>query len=441
MKIRSFIFTILILIALLGSVFLSCLKAERLVENIQLAGGYATSFNRSFAAFELPAEGLTDQELKRHMDTDPLFDRSHIPLNDHKNAGLGPLHNAKSCSACHVLNGRGRPVLGESLFRISLNQEKGNKPVPSMGFQLQDRATLGYEPEAFVVREWIEKDNLRKLKTRITTPDGNILPSEQVARSLRIPPPLVGLGLLEAIPEKDILMNEDINDENNDGISGKAIRTKDENGIDHLGRFGWKATSASLHQQTVDAYNEDMGITTPTGPETSKNKEGNPADISWKELDGVTYYSQTLAAPATAQKTNTQLVRKGFKVFNELKCASCHIAKQHTGFNPNAVAGVINDQTIWPYTDLLVHDMGPGLDDGVSEYGLSETFEWRTTPLWGLGLTKRVNHYVGFLHDGRARTIDEAILWHGGEAEESKNQYVDLSRAKKEDLLAWLRQL
>ena len=129
-----------------------------------------------------------------------------------------------------------------------------------MGFQLQDRATLGYEPEASVVREWIKKNNLRKLRTTITTPDGNILPLEEVARSLRIPPPLIGLGLLESIPEKDILMNEDINDENNDGISGKAIRTKDENGLDRLGRFGWKATSATLHQQTVDAYKEDMGI-------------------------------------------------------------------------------------------------------------------------------------------------------------------------------------
>jgi len=441
MRIRSFIFIILILISLLGSVFFSPLQAKRLVESMQLAGGSTTIFSRSFAAFELPAEGLTDQELKRHMDTDPLFDRSHIPLNDHKNAGLGPLHNAKSCSACHVLNGRGRAVLGESLFRISLNKDKGDKPVPGMGFQLQDRATFGYEPEASVVREWIEKEKLRKLQTTITTSDGKVLPSDDVARSLRIPPPLIGLGLLEAIPEKDILMNEDINDENNDGISGKAVHTKDENGIDRLGRFGWKATSATLHQQTVDAYNEDMGITTPTGPDTNKTKDGMPADISWEELDGVTYYSQTLAAPATAQKADTQLVKAGFKVFNELKCASCHIAKQQTGFNSNAVAGVINNQTIWPYTDLLVHDMGPDLDDGVAEHGLSETFEWRTTPLWGLGLTKRVNHYVGFLHDGRARTIDEAILWHGGEAEESKNQYLSLNSAKKSQLLKWLKQL
>ena len=114
---------------MLGSVFFSPLQAKRLVESMQLAGGSTTIFSRSFAAFELPAEGLTDQELKRHMDTDPLFDRSHIPLNDHKNAGLGPLHNAKSCSACHVLNGRGRAVLGESLFRISLNKDKGDQPV------------------------------------------------------------------------------------------------------------------------------------------------------------------------------------------------------------------------------------------------------------------------------------------------------------------------
>ena len=426
---------------MLGSVFFSPFQAKRLVETMQLAGGSTTVFSRSFAAFELPAEGLTDLELKRHIHTDALFDRSHIPLNDHKNAGLGPLHNAKSCSACHVLNGRGRAVPGESLFRISLNKDKGDQPVPGMGFQLQDRAILGYEPEASVVREWIKKDNLRKLETSITTPDGNVLSTDKVARSLRIPPPLIGLGLLEAIPDEDILMNEDINDVNNDGISGKAVRTKDENGISRLGRFGWKATSATLHQQTVDAYNEDMGITTPLGPETNTTDDGKPADISWEELDGVTYYSQTLAAPATAQKADSRVVRAGFKVFNELKCASCHIAKQQTGFNSNAVAGVVNNQTIWPYTDLLLHDMGPELDDGVAEHGLSETFEWRTTPLWGLGLTKRVNHYVGFLHDGRARTIEEAILWHGGEAESSKNQYVQLKSGEKDQLLAWLEQL
>ncbi len=441
MRISSFIGTILILISFLGSVFFSDLQAERLLENMQIAGGSTTIFSRSFAAFEIPAKGLTDQELKLHMDSDLLFDRSHIPLNDHQYAGLGPLHNAKSCSACHVLNGRGRSVQGESLFRIALNKDKGDKPVPNLGFQLQDKATLGYEPEASVIREWIKKGNLRKLQTTIMTPDGNVLSSDKVARSLRIPPPLIGLGLLEAIPEKDILINEDVYDKNNDGISGKAVRTKDENGIDRLGRFGWKATSATLHQQTMDAYNEDMGITTPSGPEAIMTKEGKPADITWEELDGVTFYSQTLAAPATAEKANTQRFRVGFKVFNELKCASCHVAKQKTGFSPHAVAGVINNQTIWPYTDLLVHDMGPGLDDGVAEHGLSETFEWRTTPLWGLGLTKRVNHYVGFLHDGRARTIEEAILWHGGEAEESKNQYVLLNSSKKDQLLAWLEQL
>ena len=441
MLIRSLKFTILILISLLGALLFSWLHIKIFEGTMQLAGGSTTSFSRSFAAFEMPAQGLTQQELKRHVDTDPLFDRSHVPLNDHKNAGLGPLHNANSCSACHVLNGRGRSVLGESLFRVSLNKDNGDQPVPKIGYQLQDKATLGYEPEASVIREWIKKNNLRKLQTTITTSDGNLLTTNEVSRSLRIPPPLIGLGLLEAIPEKDILMNEDINDENNDGISGKAVRTTDENGIKRLGRFGWKASSPTLHQQTVDAYNQDMGITTPAGPATNRTKDETPADISWEELDGVTYYSQTLGVPATAQKANTQIVRTGFRIFNELKCSSCHIAKQQTGFNSNAVAGVINNQTIWPYTDLLVHDMGPELDDGVAEHGLSETYEWRTAPLWGLGLTKRVNHYVGFLHDGRARTIEEAILWHGGEADKSKNQYVILNTAKKDQLLAWLEQL
>ena len=441
MKIKSLIIVMLTLIALLGSIFSGNLKAKRNIDDIHLAGGSMTTFNRSFSAFEIPAEGLSEEELKHHMETDPLFSRSHIPLNDHKNAGLGPLLNANSCAACHVLNGRGRPVHGESLFRVSLNKGKGDEPVPGIGFQLQDRAIYGHEPEATVVRKWIEEGNLVKLDSIIKTPDGEILQKEKVARSLRIPPPLIGLGLLEAIPERDILMNEDIEDKNNDGISGKAVRVKDENGIDRLGRFGWKATSASLHQQTVDAYNEDMGITTPIGPQLNRTRENDPADISWEELDGVTYYSQTLGVPASANKLNTKIVSSGFKVFNQLRCASCHIPKQNTGFNPKAVASVINNQEIWPYTDLLVHDMGEGLDDGVAEHGLTKTFEWRTPPLWGLGLTKRVNHYVGFLHDGRARNIEEAILWHGGEAEASKNKYISLSKNKKAQLLAWLNQL
>ena len=435
-KFLSIILLTLLLVA--GSVFAFASTGQ---PNMQRAGGQTTIFNRSFRAFELPAEGLSESELARHTETDPLFERSHIPLDDHQGAGLGPLHNAKSCASCHVLNGRGRPIEGQSLFRIALRENGGTRPVPELGFQLQDRATFGNQPEAIVLRNWVKTGKLRRLVTEMKTSDGIDLAEAKVSRSLRIPPPLIGLGLIELIPDEDILARSDPEDLDGDGISGKPVWNRDEKGEIRLGRFGWKAIATSLRQQSIDAYNEDMGITTPLGPKTNLSKRGLPADISWEELEGVTFYSQTLGAPATVKGPNSQIVQSGFRIFNDLHCASCHVPRQETGISSHAVAQVINNQTIWPYTDLLVHDMGPGLDDGVAEHGLSESSEWRTAPLWGIGLTKRVNHKASFLHDGRARSIEEAILWHGGEANSSKEQFEALTTNERAQLLDWLNQL
>ena len=407
----------------------------------QRSAGVMTVFNRAFTAFATPAEGLSQAEFDRHVETDPLFDQSHIPLAGHVGAGLGPTHNAKSCASCHVLNGRGRPIAGQSLFRVAMREGGGTQPVPGIGFQLQDQAIYGHSPEATVERVWLEENGLRRLQARLTKPDGNELGSEAVSRSLRIAPPMVGLGLLEAIPEKDLLANADPDDRDGDGISGRPVWVNDHDGQRRLGRFGWKALSASVLQQSAVAYRDDMGLTTATGPESSMADDGLPADISWDELEGVTYYTQTLGAPATAEKAKSSLVAHGERVFDQLQCVSCHVATHRTGMNPDAVAQALNEQTIWPYSDLLVHDMGPGLDDGVAEEGLSLSSEWRTAPLWGLGMAQRVNRKVGFLHDGRARTIEEAILWHGGEADQSRKNFERLSRKKKHQLLAWLDQL
>ena len=403
--------------------------------------GDMTVFKRTFVAFETPAEGLTTAELDRHIETDPLFEKSHVPLDGHAGAGLGPLHNAKSCSSCHVLNGRGKPTAGQSLFRVAIKEGGGIEPVADIGFQLQDRAIFGHSPEATVKRTWIEEGGLRKLQTRITRPDGTVLSAQTIARSLRIAPPMIGMGLLEAIPEEDLLANADPDDQDGDGISGRPVWTIDSDGERRIGRFGWKALAASVNQQSANAYLDDMGLTTATGPNSTLAVDGSPADISWEELDGVTYYTQTLGAPATAETSDSPLMRQGSVLFDQLQCASCHVPSLRTGNNPHAVAKVINDQTIWPYTDLLLHDMGPGLDDGVAEKGLSLSSEWRTAPLWGLGMAQRVNRKAGFLHDGRARTIEEAILWHGGEAETAKQRYQELSKPKKDQLLAWLKQL
>ncbi|MFL0792743.1 MAG: di-heme oxidoredictase family protein [Prochlorococcus sp.] len=407
----------------------------------QRSAGVMTVFNRSFTAFETPAEGLNKAELDRHIETDPLFEESHVPLVGHLGAGLGPTHNAKSCASCHILNGRGKPIAGQSLFRVAMRDGGGVEPVPGIGFQLQDKAIYGHRPEANVERVWMEEGGLRRLQSRFSRPDGKDLTNETVARSLRIAPPMIGMGLLEAIPESDLLAHADPDDQDGDGISGRPVWVEDHDGKRRMGRFGWKAISASVLQQSANAYRDDMGLTTATGPDSEIAADGKPADISWEKLDGVTYYTQTLGAPATAKKASSSVVSRGSILFDQLQCASCHVPSQRTGINPGAVAMALNEQRIWPYTDLLLHDMGPGLDDGVAEEGLSLSSEWRTAPLWGLGMAKRVNRKVGFLHDGRARTVEEAILWHGGEAAQSRQNYENLSNKKKRQLLAWLDQL
>ena len=174
--------------------------------------------------------------------------------------------------------------------------------------------------------------------------------------------------------------------------------------------------------------------------------DGSPADISWENLDGVSSflsYTQTLAAQATGEESHSLLGKQGSALFDQLQSASCHVPSQRTGNNQQAVANVINDQTIWSYTDLLLHEMGPGLDDGFAEEGLSLSSQWRTAPLWGLAMTQtqRVNRKASFLHDGRARSIEEAIIWHAGEAKTAQQRYQALPQRQKDQLLAWLKQL
>lgn len=390
----------------------------------QRAAGAMTVANRTSASFEQSAAGLSPAELERHQVADGLFDRTHVPLEGGAGAGLGPRFNAASCIACHVRNGRGRPLMGESLVRVAL---RDGRPVPAIGHQVRDRAVLGAQPDAAVEVEWQDQAGLRRPLVRLEAEAPLDLSPQSVARSLRVAPPLIGLGLLEAVPEATILERADPDDRDGDGISGRPHWLKDDGGRRQLGRFGWKALSASVQAQTAAAFLNDMGLT-------------SPGDISARELELVTFYSQTLGAPRTALPASSPVVRRGQELFSELQCARCHVPQLATARSPQAVAQVINDQRIWPYTDLLLHDLGPGLDDGVAEQGAAGT-EWRTAPLWGLGLTQRVNASAGFLHDGRARTIEEAILWHGGEAKTAKSRFMQLPQERRQELLAWLRQL
>ncbi|MCP9848442.1 di-heme oxidoredictase family protein [Cyanobium sp. Morenito 9A2] len=425
------------------------LQPSVVVADPQQAAGAMTVANRTSASFEQPAAGLSAAELERHQLADGLFDRTHVPLAGAPGAGLGPRFNAASCLSCHVRNGRGRPLMGEALVRVALPD---GGPVPGIGHQVRDRAVLGAEPDAAVTVAWAEARGLRRPVVQLDSEAANDPSLRSVARSLRVAPPLLGLGLLEAVPEAEILAHADPDDRDGDGISGRPHWLGGTNGPRRLGRFGWKALAASVRDQTADAFFNDMGLTTTLHRQpvlggaaalTDASKGGpkdGPTDISDGELTLVASYSQTLGAPRTALPASSPVVRQGRELFDALQCARCHVPQLASGRARMAVAQALNGQTIWPYTDLLLHDLGPGLDDGVAEQGAAGG-EWRTAPLWGLGLTQRVNASAGFLHDGRARTIQEAILWHGGEAAEARRRYLRLPATRREALLAWLHQL
>lgn len=401
----------------------------------QQAAGAMTVANRTSASFEQPAGGLSAAELARHEAADLLFDRTHVPLARHEGAGLGPQFVAQSCIACHVRNGRGRAMPDESLVRVVLQA--------GLGPQIQDKAVLGAEPEATVTVRWrpvrLGDATLRAPDVVATSPAGSELNAE-FDRSLRVAPPLLGLGLLEAVPDSTITELADPDDADGDGISGRAHWLFSPDGQRRLGRFGWKAISATVRDQSADAYRQDMGLTTPASPASNLDRAGQPADISNQELDLVTYYSQSLGAPRTAMPGSSAVVRRGQRLFTDLNCAACHVPALQTGSRSDAVVEAIRDQTIWPYTDLLLHDMGPGLDDGLAEKGAASG-EWRTAPLWGIGLTQKINPQATFLHDGRARSLEEAILWHGGEADGSRQAFLALTKPQRQALLRWLQQL
>ncbi|MGH2414902.1 MAG: di-heme oxidoredictase family protein, partial [Microcystaceae cyanobacterium] len=313
-------------------------------------------------------------------------------------------------------------------------------PVPGLGNQIQDQGTFGSVPEAKVELQWQEQPGqygdgtaylLRSPKPKITLFNNKPLPT-QVMTSLRLPPPVFGLGLLEAIPEQTIRNLADPDDKNKDGISGRPnevwnVATKST----AMGRFGLKASSPNLLLQTAAAYVNDMGITNPVFPEADKT-----TDIDQKTLDNATFYVQTLAVPARTLLDNPQ-VKQGEQLFAQANCAACHVSELRTG---NHEVKLLANQTIHPYTDLLLHDMGAGLADKRPDFQASGR-EWRTPALWGLGLSKTVLPYSGYLHDGRARTLEEAILWHGGEAEASKEAFRTMSKSDRTSLVRFLNSL
>ncbi|MBU1723451.1 MAG: c-type cytochrome, partial [Gammaproteobacteria bacterium] len=377
--------------------------------------------------------------------------------------GLGPLFKANSCLACHIGHGRGHPpftpeepflstLVKLSVPAITPEQQAaaarlGVAPEPTYGDHLQPLGIKGLPGEGTPRFTYSEikgqlKDGeaytLQKPTLTVENPHyGAFAPSVQF--SARVAPPLPGMGLLESIPEAEILANADPDDKNTDGISGKANYVWDiARQKTVLGRFSWKANQPSILQQSSDAFRNDIGITSELFPEQPCTAtqtdclslpQGGKPEIPADLLEKVVFHVANQPVPARRNANDPQ-VMQGQKLFNQTGCAACHVP----GFPALA------NQPHQPYTDFLLHDMGEGLADNRPEFMASGS-EWRTPPLWGIGLTEKINGHTRFLHDGRARNLLEAILWHGGEAEPARQNVVSMNKSEREALLRFLNSL
>ena len=404
------------------------------------------------------------------------------PASTKSSDGLGPIYNARACQHCHLKDGRGHPPEANwpdddavSMFlRLSIPPQNDEQrrllaehridvvPEPTYGGQLQDISVQGHKGEGHMHITYQAKP--------VTLGDGTIVelraPTYSVTDlgygplhpdtmlSPRVAPTMLGLGLLEAIPEDAILAGADPDDKDGDGISGRAnlIWSIADKKVT-LGRFGWKAGNPTVRQQSAGAFAGDMGLSSPMFPRpagdcTAKQtfclkapngedaKKGTP-EVTKQMLDFVTFYAENLAVPKRRNAHAPEVVA-GEKLFKQLGCAGCHTPTFKTGVAPGGRH--LSNQRIWPYSDMLLHDMGEGLADHRPE-GVADGFEWRTAPLWGIGLTKQVSGHTYFLHDGRARSIEEAILWHGGEAQTARDGYAGLSKDERAALIAFVESL
>jgi CxxC motif-containing protein (DUF1111 family) len=426
-------------------------------------GGDTTVENEGRDAFTQPVPGLAPEQQTTFAIGNNFFNDNWVtaPASTDGRDGLGPIFNAQSCSSCHFKDGRAAPPAADDdptrglLLRLSVVDADGDVvPSPTLGDQLQDRAVHGLEPEGSIRIRIVERPGRLADGTRfslgephyeVVGPNGQPL-AEELLVSPRIAPAVFGVGLLEAVPADAIEQAADPDDRDHDGISGKANHVSDPvTGERVLGRFGWKAAVPSVEAQNAAAFNGDIGITSSqrreqpcTAVQTAclEQPTGGDPEINDRKLGQVTFYTRTLAVPARRRAAD-EATRAGQATFDRIGCESCHTEVLRTG---ESDLPQLSNQTIRPYTDLLVHDLGRGLADGRPD-GEATGREWRTPPLWGIGLVRTVNGHTRFLHDGRARNLLEAILWHGGEARESRDRFARLSKEDREDLLAFLESL
>ncbi len=470
-------------------------KPEQKIEH--LSGGQASTADNTADAFSERSINMTDvKRIAKFELGDDFFQNPWVAgsASTSSRDGLGGMFNNNACQDCHIRDGRGHaPDDGNDDFasilfraaRANINQEQkeamlgstmANVADSSVGGQLQQEAVtdvlaevdlaVSYKSKTVAFADGFEvelRDPIWHLSSK-RKDEGHDFDADTVF-SARIAPPMIGLGLLALIDENTIISQQDVDDSNNDGISGKANyvwSVKDQQVA--LGRFGWKAGQPSLIEQSAGAFVNDMGLTnqfhqdesclshqldcleTPNGNGDSVNNYNY--EVSDTILDAIGFYSAHLSVPQRRNAYDDD-VQRGKALFIEAGCADCHTQSYTTEYSPEHPE--LSVQVIFPYTDMLLHDMGadladftidntPASADILYEFLASAT-EWRTPPLWGLGRAKTVDPKATFLHDGRARTIMEAVLWHGGEARASKQAVLQFDANQRTDLLSFLQDL
>ncbi|MEO0661770.1 MAG: di-heme oxidoredictase family protein [Planctomycetota bacterium] len=434
----------------------------------EFPGGSTTTALISQLSFSRPLSNLNLAEADGFFIGSSLFDAPWVtaPSSVISRDGLGPVFNARACSGCHPRDGRGAPPLTETEAALALLFRLGHPtPGPSgvsapdsvYGDQLQPAAVQGVDGEGNVAVGHIPVTGSYADGTpfEIQRPVYDFVDlaygplDAETVLSPRVAPAVFGLGLLAAITEDDLLALEDPDDADGDGVSGRANLVPDVvNGGTSIGRFGWKAGQPSLRQQSTAAFAGDIGITSdefPDDPVTDEQRgvidvdryDGGDPELDANAVGHVEFYMHTIAPPKRRAFRDAAIV-EGRATFRAIGCAECHTPRFETGVL--AAFPELSNQTIFPYTDLLLHDMGPDLADGIVEHG-ADGAEWRTPPLWGVGLIETVNGHQRLMHDGRARGVEEAILWHGGEGESAKQRFMELTAAERAALIAFVEDL
>lgn len=462
----------------------------------KFTGGETTFLGTpSIHSFSQPSANLPSLQKADFFIGDSLFQRMWIsaPSSLSSSDGLGPLFNSRACQSCHIKDGRGHLPsnqdhgLRSMIVKLALStphqsvmaaiknsQAAQISPEPNYGFQFHDQSLADVPAEGHYTIKWTHQPHLLSAKAPQPT-QSVVLKKPQLifhdlnygalhkntVHSLRVAPPMIGLGLIEAIDSKSVAIRHDPHDKDKDGISGRMSMIIDHSAKPTLGRFGWKAAKPSLMSQNLGAFFMDMSMTSDHHPNpygdcmpsqkkcrtvidstiASRPPQSSAVDISTQLAVSLLLYTQNLAPPQRIYPQDPAAIQKilaGERLFYDVGCESCHRAQFTTGSTHPLKH--LRHQQIFIYSDLLLHDMGPDLDDGLSA-GHALSSEWRTTPLWGLGYTKTINPQAGYLHDGRAQTLTEAILWHGGEAQTAKEAFVQLSPSEQQLMIMFLESL